>query len=316
VIRGLDLFSGIGGIALALKPWVKTVAYCECEPYAQAVLMERMASGDLDSAPIWDDVRTLRREILDTEIDIISGGFPCQDVSVAGAGKGLEGERSSLFFQIARLTAEYRPRFIFLENVPAICTRGGVEVIESLTSLGYDARWGVLSAFDMGAPHLRERWWCLAYSVRELIRNKPRGSRGEKGESSAGSGDNGEKEPVAHSNCDRKPQPERGECEQRRRACNGGEDVANAMRLGRGTRRTELQRLARQSETPGGGASRNADDGKEQSAAFRADWWELEPDVDRVVDGLPYRVDRIKALGNSVVPQTAREAFERLMGMK
>jgi len=269
-MRGLDLFSGIGGIALALRPWVQTVAYCECEPYAQAVLLERMASGDLDSAPIWDDVRTLNRAVFDTEIDIISGGFPCQDLSVAGHGKGLEGERSGLFFEIARLAAEYRPRFIFLENVPAICTRGGVEVIETLTALGYDARWGVLSAFDVGAPHLRERWWLLAHSLRSELRvQQGRISRASR-EGSAVIGNDGKAESLADTNRSR-------------------------LEVRKGQR---------------------GNNGKKRSSTFRSDWGEPSAAICGVDDGIPYRVDRIKCLGNSVVPQAAREAFERLSGMK
>jgi len=92
VLNGLDLFSGIGGISLALDPWVRTVAYCERDRYAQAVLLSRMRAAQLCAAPIWDDVRTLRFELL-PPIDIITGGFPCQDISVAGAGAGLEGGR-------------------------------------------------------------------------------------------------------------------------------------------------------------------------------------------------------------------------------
>ena len=89
-MNGLDLFSGIGGISLALNPWVRTVAYCERDPYAQSVLLSRMQSSHIDYAPIWDDVQTLKGEEL-PEIDIISGGFPCQDISVAGNGAGLAG---------------------------------------------------------------------------------------------------------------------------------------------------------------------------------------------------------------------------------
>lgn len=163
VLNGLDLFSGIGGIGLALSPWVRTVAYCEQDRYAQAVLMSRMRAGDIDRAPIWDDVRTLRGDMLDG-IDIIFGGFPCQDISVAGTGKGLEGKRSGLFFEIMRLVDEVRPAFVFLENVPAIRTRGLNRVLYEFTARGYDCRWTVLSAASVGAPHLRERWFLLAHA--------------------------------------------------------------------------------------------------------------------------------------------------------
>jgi len=162
-MNGLDLFSGIGGIGLALEQWVRTVAYCERERYAQGILLSRMQSGEIDRAPIWDDVTTLRGDML-PRIDIIFGGFPCQDLSVAGAGKGLDGERSGLFFEIVRLTKELKPVFLFLENVPAIRSRGLDAVLKELASIGYDCRWTVISAASIGAPHKRERWFLLAHS--------------------------------------------------------------------------------------------------------------------------------------------------------
>src|SRR4051812_38162099 len=101
-MNGLDLFSGIGGLGLALADWVTPVAYCENDRYAQSVLLSRMASGELLLAPIWDDVRTLTGQQL-PRIDCLYGGFPCQDLSAAGAGRGLAGERSGLYWQIERL---------------------------------------------------------------------------------------------------------------------------------------------------------------------------------------------------------------------
>lgn len=132
MLNGLDLFSGIGGIAYALKEWVRPVIYCEIDRYAQGVLLSRMETGEIPVAPIWDEVKTLGKTSEMPQIDIISGGFPCQDISVAGNGAGLAGERSGLFFEIARLCSELKPRFIFLENVPAITTRGGSEVVNGL----------------------------------------------------------------------------------------------------------------------------------------------------------------------------------------
>jgi len=163
MINGLDLFSGIGGLTVALDEWVKPVVYCEQERFCQAVLFDRMAGGQLPTAPIWDDVRTLTRAHINAQIDIIYGGFPCQDISVAGRGVGITGERSGLFYQIARLTSELRPRFVFLENVPAIISNGGQEVVATFTRLGYDCRWCVISAKSVGAPHLRKRWFLLAH---------------------------------------------------------------------------------------------------------------------------------------------------------
>jgi len=165
-INGLDLFSGIGGISQALAPWVKTIAYCERERYPQAVLVSRMQRGEIDTAPIWDDVTTLKGSMLPS-VDIISGGFPCQDISFAGFGRGLEGERSGLFFEIARLVGELGPTFVFLENVAAITSRGGRSVVGALTKLGYDCRWGLLAAGDMGALHVRTRWWLVAHAQGE-----------------------------------------------------------------------------------------------------------------------------------------------------
>lgn len=163
-MNGLDLFSGIGGISYALKDYVSPFAYCEIDPYCQAVLLSRMATGDLVHAPIWDNIKTLRIRPQEIDIDIIYGGFPCQDISIAGHGKGLEGERSGLFFEIVRLAKEIKPRFIFLENSNVIPTRGGAEIIKSLTNIGFDCRWIVKEAREEGAPQIRKRWFCLAYA--------------------------------------------------------------------------------------------------------------------------------------------------------
>ena len=163
MLNGLDLFSGIGGLSLALAPWVDPFAYCENERYAQSVLLSRMQDGQLPVAPIWDDVCTLVGKSL-PRIDILYGGFPCQDISVAGTGKGLAGKRSGLVFELLRLCEETKPAFIFLENVPGIRTRGGEQVGKALAALGYDCRWDIVSALEVGAPHKRERWFLLAHA--------------------------------------------------------------------------------------------------------------------------------------------------------
>ena len=163
-INGLSLFSGIGGLDLALSEWVRPIAYCEIDSYCQGVLLSRMATGDLAHAPIWDDIKTLRIRPQEVDIDIVYGGFPCQGISIAGLGKGLADERSGLFYEVVRLCREIKPRFIFLENVPAITTRGGTKVVREVTSLGYDCRWCVIPAASIGALHRRERWFLLAHS--------------------------------------------------------------------------------------------------------------------------------------------------------
>lgn len=162
--NGLDLFSGIGGISQALAPWVRTIAYCEKEPSAQRILLSRMYRGEIERAPIWDDVTSLRGSML-PPIDFISGGFPCQDLSSAGLRKGLGGERSGLFFHIVRLAKETEAPILFLENVKGIgpfipAVRSEIEI------LGYECRDGFLTAADVGARHRRERWFLVAYSDR------------------------------------------------------------------------------------------------------------------------------------------------------
>jgi site-specific DNA-cytosine methylase len=143
------------------------MAYCEIDPYCQGVLLSRISDGKLSSAPIWDDIKSLRSSMLPAKPDIIYGGFPCQDISVAGKGKGLEGERSGLFFEIMRLAEEIKPSFIFLENVPAITARGGLRVVREIAERGYDCRWCTLSAASVGAMHKRERWFLLAHSLHD-----------------------------------------------------------------------------------------------------------------------------------------------------
>jgi DNA (cytosine-5)-methyltransferase 1 len=198
MLNGLDLFSGIGGLSIALGEWVRPIAYCENDCYAQGVLLSRMAAGDIPRAPIWDDVRTLKGQDL-PQIDILYGGFPCQDISVAGNGKGLEGERSGLFFEIVRLAQEIRPKFLFLENSPAIRTRGLDRVGKELARLGYDCRWGIVSAEEMGAPHERARWFLLAYSLGQQLWDKQRRGNWPEREGSAISGNHGKEESLADS---------------------------------------------------------------------------------------------------------------------
>ena len=324
---GLDLFSGIGGITLALRQWVRPIAYCEIDRYCQAVLLSRMHDGELPTAPIWDDVRTLRGDMLPVKPDIIYGGFPCQDISVAGRGAGLAGERSGLFFEIARLIGEIRPRFIFLENVPAINLRGQEQVISALTDLGYDCRWTTVSAAEVGANHRRERWFCLAYSVSRRCgetgkrrrlgrvhtwRENNTGEIAESGpEMAHTNGGRGKQNCVtpesrpkgieqSSSYCQRNEQAEDEQVASWRRPEN---DVANSAR--------ELSRSGLRQDEAESGRRGFADSNCQRCGT--ANWWSTEPDVGRVAHGVPFRVDRLKSLGNAVVPLQAKVAFERLM---
>lgn len=161
----LALFAGIGGGILGgqLLGW-RTRCAVELDPFARDILLARQADEHLLRFPIWDDVRTFDGRPWRGAIDVISGGFPCQDISSAGAGKGLAGGRSGLWFEMLRIVGEVRPRLVFIENSPHLRTRGLGTVLEGLASLGYDARWGVLGAWHLGAPHKRDRMWILSHA--------------------------------------------------------------------------------------------------------------------------------------------------------
>jgi len=163
-MRVLDLFSGIGGFSLGLeRAGMKTVAFCEIDPYCRKVLAKHWPE-----VPCYDDIRTLTAERLAADgiaVDLICGGFPCQDISVAGRGAGLDGERSGLWSEYARLIGELRPRFVIVENVSALLARGMGRVLGDLAALGYDAEWHCIPASHVGAPHDRDRIWLVAYPI-------------------------------------------------------------------------------------------------------------------------------------------------------
>jgi len=161
--RLLDLFSGIGGFSLGLERsgGFRTVAFCEIEPFPRRVLAKHWPG-----VPIYDDVRTLTAERLAADgigVDAICGGFPCQDISRAGYGGGLDGARSGLWSEYRRLIGELRPEIVCVENVAALLDRGLDRVCGDLASLGYDAEWDIVSACSVGAPHMRERMFVVAY---------------------------------------------------------------------------------------------------------------------------------------------------------
>lgn len=162
-IRCIDVFSGIGGISLALHDVVETVQYCEINQFCTDILEARMADGRLDRAPIHDDIRTLRSDCSPAAPEMIMGGFPCQDISTLGQQRGIaDGERSSLFNEIMRIVDECPTiRVIFLENVQNIIKCGMKEVVTECVQRGFSLQWLVRSAGEMGAPHVRNRWFCL-----------------------------------------------------------------------------------------------------------------------------------------------------------
>lgn len=293
-LNGLSLFSGYAGIDLALADYVRPITYCEIEKYAQGILLSRMDDGLIPFAPIWNDVTTLDGNQFKGLVNIVYGGFPCQDISNAGKGRGLEGERSGLFFEVVRLCKEIAPEFIFLENVAGIRLRGSIEVSESLASIGYDCRFGMLSASEIGANHRRDRWFCLA--IRRDVANSM--CEGLGGETIASQEEN----------------------YQRVRESNGGTMSAPAQRGFREGEISESESIGVQGLRAGRIQDSCSHDGKglslRQSEIFRPSYWQVEPQLGRVVDGVANRVDRVKALGNGVVPLQVKTAFEILMGIK
>jgi len=283
-MNGLDLFSGIGGITVALQEYLRPIAYCEIETYCQSVLLQRMQEGNLPKAPIWDDIRTLSTKLL-PRIDIIYGGFPCQDISVAGRQEGLEGERSGLFFEILRIIDETKVPFIFLENVPNIRTKGAERVCKELSERGYDCRWCNISARDVGARHKRERFFLLAHPrcSQQGSKEKPKWASSDSSRCS---------EAIPDSQC----KGLEGQCKPER-----------------------IQTKYPYFSDPCGwsvepefcGIFDGLPEGLDSSI------WEKEWEgVSRVIKGLTNRANRIKALGNSVVPLQVRTAFQILLNIK
>ncbi|ENO92580.1 C-5 cytosine-specific DNA methylase [Thauera sp. 28] len=170
----LALFAGAGGGILGghLLGW-RTICAVERDAYDAQVLALRQNDGALPAFPIWSDVCSFDGRPWRGLVDVVSGGFPCQDISSAGFGAGISGERSGLWRQMARIVGEVRPRFVFVENSPLLVGRGLAVVISDLAELGYDAQWLRLSASDCGAPHKRDRLWVVADAERLHIREEP-----------------------------------------------------------------------------------------------------------------------------------------------
>ncbi len=259
-----SLFSGIGGLELGLeRAGVGEVVWqVERDPYAAAVLKKHWPN-----ARRHDDVTTFPPEG-DWSADVICGGFPCQDLSYAGKGAGIDGERSGLWREFARIVRALRPRFVVVENVPALIARGLGRVLGDLAVCGYDAEWDCVPASSVGAPHHRDRLFIIgvvAHAARLL--GDVRAHNAE---------------------CDR---PVGRSFSESRNGC-GAQDLGDAYR-----------------------ASENEHAAKSGSwrTARKPSRWSPEPDVGRVAHGVPSRVDRLRCLGNAVVPQVAEVVGRRLM---
>ena len=179
MFKVLDIFSGIGGFSLGLERTggFKTTAFCEIDPFCRKVLAKHWPK-----VPCYEDVRTLTADALSRDgiaVDVICGGFPCQDVSYAGRRAGLGDTRSGLWSEYARLVGELRPRFVIVENTPGLLSLGMGHVLGDLAALGLDAEWHSISAAGIGAPHIRDRVWICAYAPglfgRAIIRGEPDG---------------------------------------------------------------------------------------------------------------------------------------------
>lgn len=162
-LRELALFAGAGGGILGgkLLGW-RTVCAVEWNAYAAAVLCARQNEGVLPPFPIWDEVQSFNGKPWCGLVDVVSGGFPCTNISSAGRGEGIEGEASGMWKQMARIIGEVRPKFAFMENSPMLTSRGLGTVLGDLATLGYDAEWCCLSAAQLGANHERDRIWIVA----------------------------------------------------------------------------------------------------------------------------------------------------------
>ena len=161
MLNVLDIFSGIGGFSIGLEAvGMQTVAFCEINPFCRKILKKHWPS-----IPIFSDITTVHKEDLKTlpTIDVIAGGFPCQDISVAGKGGGINAKRSGLWKEFARLINEIRPKYAIIENVANLRSKGLVAVLQDLWKIGYDAEWHCIPASAFGAPHRRDRIWIISY---------------------------------------------------------------------------------------------------------------------------------------------------------
>jgi len=277
-LNELHLFAGAGGGILGgILCGHTTVCAVEIEPHCRKVLLQRQRDGILPKFPIWDDVQTFDGNPWRGKVDIVCGGFPCQDISSAGKGAGIEGSRSSMWKHMARVIGEVRPRYAFVENSPMLVGRGLAVVLGDLAEMGYDAQWGVLGANHAGAPHKRERIWIVAHSNGAGLQDgwaesNRRMARSDEGREAAS---------------DHLSTP--------------AESSRGAVMANADMPRREEQRCA-------------VADGAEHETAECGGWWTTEPDVGRMAHGVAARVDRLRCIGNGQVPAVVPLAWQILSG--
>ena len=307
-----SLFSGIGGFDLGLeRAGMRVVWQVENDAYCRKVLAKHWPD-----VPCYEDIHDCGAHNLE-EVDVICGGFPCQPVSVAGKQLAQDDERW-LWPEFARLVGELRPRHVFVENVPGILVRGLGDVLGDLAALGYDAEWGCVSAASVGAPHLRKRIFIIGTKQRRSVADAS-GRRRQSDElctrrdvvglcsedvahAASQQDEFGERRNLAH--------PSQGGKGFSATAGPSGEDVADADSRRR-ERIGQQERTEQQSERGGELNGRSAV-GQLEYAALGSQW-DVEPDVGRVANGVPNRVDRLRALGNAIVPQVAEWVGKRIV---
>ena len=285
-----SLFSGIGGLDLGLersfKGQLQTAWQVEENQFCRSVLERHWPN-----AKRYNDVRTVGAHNLEP-IDILCGGFPCQDISIAGKGEGLNGERSGLWWEFHRIINELRPSVVVMENVPAITIRGLSAVVGSLAQIGYDCQWTIISAKQCGAPHLRRRWFCVAYPHSIGCR--------------ASSDTQREHQHRVH----RERDTTQG-IQQRSEWQSGVGKDSNA------STNTNSQRIQEQSIwSESVGQTRQSECRSSQDKRTDQNYWQRFPTqspVCRRNDGIPNRVDRLKSLGNAVVPQCAEWVGQQII---
>ncbi len=278
-LRELALFAGAGGGILGgqLLGW-RTVCAVEIEPYPAAVLVARQNDKTFEPFPIWNDIRTFDGYQWRGRVDVVSGGFPCQDISSAGKGKGLAGERSGLWSEMARIIGEVQPRYVFIENSPMLVKRGLSTVLSDLAKMGYDAEWICLSARECGAPHKRERIWIVA------VRSSSS---------------------VDHTNQNASWTSNRKIADKTRKVPSINWKDGHSTRRIRSTSsyqpRSTMQRLPINEPV--------IFDYRTSGGQYCLEEWTAEPCVDRMVDGMANQSHRIAALGNGQVPRVAATAW-------
>ena len=315
-MKMLDLFSGIGGFALAAS-WVwgddlDLQGFCEIDSYCQKVLKK-----NFPDVPIYEDITELQPEWFD-DIDLLTGGFPCQNISVAGKGEGLEGDRSGLWFEMLRLISGIRPRYALIENVPMLIHRGLERVLCDLAQIGYDAEWQIVGADDVGAWHRRKRIWIVAYTngtrseskLREAISWK----QNKKISNSKSGGRSTGRNSIFSEFKDEKYVPDtvrqfNEQMGQRIPRDNVSEKIQSRRNnRGRAKRNDRKAGCNKENDVP------NTESGSGDTERIRTDrnYWSTEPNVGRVANGIPSRVDRLKGLGNAIVPQVVYEIMKKL----